>query len=209
MRVACIVEGESEYDCVPAIVCRFGHIIIGVLHMGGGNNEKRAWEDLFQKRVIPRALAMARKHPERLLIVVDREGRPECCGNLAQAGKQLVCTALEHANLNCDVSVVVANRKFENLLFADFDLVDRLPILDRPLAPELSCPIDGVGVLSKVHKCSKKGQHYDKRIHGHAIAKKMDVMSEVVRGRSRCLSKLLRELERPLPAVEPADELLW
>ena len=197
MKIACVVEGETEYESLPTILARCGHITIGILHMKGGNNAERAWHELFEHRVNPRALAMARKRPDKLLIMLDREWRNDCAPKLAQEGLLWIRSALANSSLLCPIALIVADRCFENILFADYELADKLSILESRISVEIGPDIDGVNVMGKLKKCMKSGTCFQKRAYGPAMARHFDFKNPAVYTRSRCLRKLIKELEEP------------
>jgi len=191
MRIACIGEGQTEYFCLPTIVGRRGHTVVGNLIVNGCSED---WELAISSKVIPRVFGMAEKQPDKILITLDRERRPRCSPLLAQSALQLIGDALTAKNMKCSVAIVVADLSFESILFADYSLVDRLAILRTPLSPRLGATLDGKNALAHIADCLLPGKSYDKVVHGRALAQKLRLDEAGVLNRSRSLRKLLKEI---------------
>jgi hypothetical protein len=192
----CVVEGTAEYYCIPSLLGRRGHTVIGTLNFKGGNSEDLPWVDLIQTRVFPRVRGMALKQPDRVLVVLDREGRTDCSPTLATDAINLLQSALQSENIFCSLHVVVCDRKFENAIFADIQLVDRLQIVrpDLKFSTVAAPNIDGTNVLGNLRNCLVVGQGYDKVKHGLALVQKLNYNNPQVLARSRCLRKLISEM---------------
>lgn len=196
MRVACVSEGQTEYFSVPKIVGRLGHVVISNVQVGGCPED---WEGTFGRIILPYVKTAALKNPDKILIVVDREKRTRCCVTLAQIALTIIGNGLQDENLEANVSLVISDKKFEAIIMADYELVDRLPILARPVSPDFAPTLDGTDPKSVVGKALRPGQKYHKVKHGGALASKMRLADPVVLTRSRSLRKLVKELsETPL-----------
>lgn len=191
MRLCWVVEGETEYRCVGAMAGQLGHNTIGVTHIHGGCDD---WDQTVRAKVIPQARIHARKNPDKLLIVLDREDRVDCPPALAARALGLINAALAGDGRLCPVSVIVSNKQFECILFADFDLVDRLQIFREPISPYLAGTTDGKKMKSVVKRCLKPRTKYDQVTVGQAIARRMNLRSVEVQARSRSLRKFVKEL---------------
>jgi hypothetical protein len=193
---ACVVEGKAEYYCIPSLLGRRGHTVIGILDVKGGNSEELPWVSLIQTRVFPRVRGMALKQPDRVLVVLDREGRTDCSPTLAAQAVTLLRGALQTENIFCTLRVVVCDRKFENAIFADVQLVDRLQILrpDQKFSTLAAPNIDGTNVIGNLKNCLGEGESYDKVTHGLALVQKLDYDNPQILQRSRCLRKLISEM---------------
>src|SRR6266480_3984846 len=101
MRIGVIGEGETEYNCVPTLVSKLGHVVVGVHHLGGAGTDF-AWNKLFVNKIFPYVRGFAVKRPEnrpdRVVIVLDRERRQECCGALARQAETLLSGELANEN---------------------------------------------------------------------------------------------------------------
>jgi len=195
MRVCCVVEGKTEYFALPKIVGRLGHIHVLTLKFDGGNNDDCPWDTLIKKRIVPRVLGVALKHPDKILVVCDREGRNECPPTLAKAAAAIIENALTEENIIANVAVIVCDRRFENLIMADTHLVDRFSFMNEKFSDAVGNEVDGKSVEGKFNDCCRSPHSYDKVLHGSALAQKMDLACPEVQQRSRTLRKLLKELQ--------------
>lgn len=190
MKVACIGEGDTEFFCVPKIIGRLGHVVISNANLGGCSQD---WDQTFSAQILPYVQTAALKHPDRILIVVDREKRPECCPRLVQRAIAIVTNGLAQVNLTTPFSIVVSDKKFESVLMADYELVDKLPILAQPVSPGFGPSLDGTDPKPLLDRALRPGMAYHKVRHGGALAAKMRLDTETVLRRSRSLRKLVKE----------------
>jgi hypothetical protein len=149
---------------------------------------------MFSAQILPYVQTAALKHPDKILIVVDREKRPECCPTLVERAARIIADGLQHANMEAAFSIVISDRKFESILMADYELVDRLPIISRSISNDFGASLDDKDPKSIVVRALKPGKAYHKVRHGGALASKMRLGNEMVLSRSRSLRKLVREL---------------
>jgi hypothetical protein len=193
LRVAIIGEGQTEYYCIPKIAGRCGHIVVGtaLIRMVSSDFD---WEKLFELRIVPLVMAMLTKSPDKIIIVLDREDRAECPGELAQRGLLVIQAKCSYYLGACGLAVVISNKTFECLLFADYALVDRLPILRAPVSHNFPPATEGKGVLSWIKGVLRPGAAYHKIRDGMYLAKHMEYERSEVQARSRSLLKLVREL---------------
>lgn len=190
MRIACIVEGTTEYYCVPCIVARLGNIVIGVISTNG---TFESWEKTIQTKVLPRVIAMAQKNPDKILVVLDREKRKLCCGKLANIAKEILEEKLHSKNHQCRIGMVISDPRFESTIFSDYESVDGLRILKHGITAAFGPTTDGVNVLAHVKAALRPGASYDKVIHGPALAQRLPLNDPKVIGRSKALRKLIKE----------------
>jgi hypothetical protein len=195
MRLACVGEGETEWVCVPRIAGNLGHTIIFNAHAGGCSAD---WEYAVSKEILPFVLTAALKRPDKILVVLDREDRPGCCGELAGQARQLLVDGLTAKGLQGNVAVVVSNKKFEAIIMADYELVDTLPCLARPVCRDFGPALDGKNPLNVIKPALRSGKTYHKLRDGGYLASRLRLDSPVVYARSKCLRKLVRELPSPV-----------
>lgn len=193
MLVACVVEGQTEYYCLPPVLAKLGHAVIPPLIMRGSSGD---WAELFRQDVVPRVRALRLKQPNKILVVLDREKRPECPPELARQGLEVINGELAHVGEPCPVAVVVANRHFECVLFADYMAVDNLNIANKSASELFGDCTDGKNVLSILRASSKPNTVYHKTEHGPRLARQLRVDEESVVSKSRCLRKLIKEVPR-------------
>lgn len=193
LRIAIIGEGQTEYYCMPKIVGRCGHIVVGKawIRQVSPNFD---WERLFELRVVPLVMAMLTKHPEKIVVILDREDRPECPGDLANRAIAVIRANCGHCLMACAIVVVISDKNFECVLFADYEAVDALPILREKISARFPPHTDGAGVLGWIRHVLKPGCAYHKLRDGMFLAQRLRVDQTAVRARNRSLRKLVHEL---------------
>jgi hypothetical protein len=173
------------------MAARLGHQTVGILDINGTWSD---WETLITRKVLPRARTMALKRPDKLLVVLDRESRDVCSPSLARLAERIITDDLRASGTLCEVSIIVPNRQFECLLFADFDLVDRLKVFRTPISARLAGTTEEKKLSTHISACMRPNSKYDKVVHGKAIAQRMQLQSPQVLARSRSLQKFVKEL---------------
>lgn len=194
MKIAIVGEGQTEFYCVPTIVGRLGHQVVGVMHIRGGCDLGYDWPRFVGERIAPAVEIMAYRKPEKIVVVLDREDRDACSPELARTGLTIVQEKCGRFLGNCEVGIVVSNRRFECLLFADYQGVDRLPILRMPVSGSFPPTTEGENVIRWIHGALRRGFAYDKIRDGKFLAQRIALRDPVVLGRSRSLSKLVSDL---------------
>jgi|SRR5579862_5288916 len=197
MRLAIVGEGQTEYSCLPKLAGRLGNDVVGRARTITVSSDFD-WELFFEKRVAPLVLLMLGKRPEKIIVVLDREDRQECPAELARVGLRILVRDCGYCLNGCALAVVISDRKFESMLFADYAVVDTLPILARPISQDFPATTDRHSVISWLSPALVDGCSYDKVQHGAFLAQRLDVESPSVRARSRSLQKLIKELS-PAP----------
>lgn len=177
---------------MPRLVGRLGHVIISNVHVGGIAVE-RAWNVICSEQLLPYIRTAALKKPDKILVVVDRENRQNCCAELAISALASFQEGLRAVNLSADVAIVLSDKKFESIIMADYDLVDGMPILSRKVSPNFGNSLDGKDPRSILKSALKPGAAYHKVRHGAQLASKMNFTPTVL-ARSRSLRKLVKEI---------------
>ena len=194
MKVAIIGEGQTEYYCLPKFVGRLGHVVVGQARIVMPNPEFN-WERLFELRIVPLVHAMLTKNPDKILMVLDKEHRPDCCPELARRGLAVIAQHCGHCLGCCQVGVVISDMNFESVLFADYEVVDQLTILESENVSSTFPPsTDGQNVLPWISHSLKPGHAYQKIRDGMFLAKRIQLTSQHVQARNRSLRKLVHEL---------------
>jgi hypothetical protein len=193
LRVAIIGEGQTEYYCVPKIAGRLGQVVVGKawIRMVSPDFD---WERLFELRIVPLVMAMLAKNPEKIVVILDKEDRAECPADLAQKGLAVITSKCGYCLGACALAVVISNKNFECILFADYAAVDRLAILRAPVSVNFPSETDGRGVLSWIKEFLKPGYAYHKIRDGMFLAQRVEFSQPEVKARSRSLRKLVKEL---------------
>lgn len=168
MNIACVGEGDTEYFCVPKLVGRLGHVVVSNANLGGCGDD---WDYMFSVQILPYVQTAALKRPDKILIVVDRERRPDCCPQLVQRATTILAKGLQQVNIPASFSIVVSDRKFESVVMADYELVDRLPILSRSVVGDFGASIDGKDPKAILERALLPGKAYHKVRHGGGARK--------------------------------------
>ena len=193
MLIGCVVEGETEYYCAPKLLGRLGHSVLKPLAIHGSSGD---WEQILRRKVIPRVKALALKYPDKIIIILDKEDRQECSPELARRALAVIAGEIAGFHVLCPVAVVIADRYFECILFADYDALDSMPIFTQPVSPQFGETTDGKNVLALVKAALRPGESYRKNEHGPVLAQRIDLDSAAVAARNRGLRKLLKEAPR-------------
>lgn len=152
------------------------------------------WERLFELRVVPLVMAMLAKRPEKIIIILDRENRVVCPPELASRGLAVITARCGYSLGACELTLVISDKNFECMLFADYSAVDRLRILRARISQSFPATTDGVGVLSWIKHALNPGASYHKIRDGMNLASHGEFMLPEVQQRSRSLRKLMHEL---------------
>ncbi len=200
MRIAVVGEGLTEYHCVPTLAGKLGNTVIRQVHFRG-SNAGFDWDQLFRKKIVPLVNAVATASPDKIVVVLDREDRADCPSDLAHRGLSIIQQDCGHYLGECTVTVIVSNREFEAILFADYAAVDSLGVLKGTVSPGFPDSTDSQNVVGWLNGHFKPGYSYDKPREGKSLAQKMNLSDEAVLARNRALRKLVKELTPPQPIV--------
>jgi hypothetical protein len=182
VKVAIIGEGQTEYYCLPKIAGRLGNQIVGKMHIRGGANPQCKWEMIIEKKVIPAILVMSVYLPDRIVVVLDREDRDQCPVDLANKAMQMINSRCSHLLEDRGVSLIVSDKDFESVLFADYCVVDQLPILKKAVSATFPLFTDGRRVIHWLDPGLRKAHPYEKIRDGMFLAQKMDLGDDNVLG---------------------------
>lgn len=124
VKIGIVVDGVSEYASLgamlPRIAARNGHTF---LHVAKADIQPKAPFPVIARACKEAILQLQSRGADLILVVFDREDRLECPGDIA-AG---VLNALTPW-VDCRVSVVVKDTKYENWLIADLDALAAQPV---------------------------------------------------------------------------------
>ena len=200
MKIGLLVEGEGEYYGFPHLLSRLSsqHTILQPLRY-----------DKLQPFAKPAQIAYvaSKKFPillykgvSLIVVVIDKETRPECTGLLVQEIER----EARKLSKGVEVRVVLKVTKLENWLVADpqalrdlrglFENVERI---EKKVVPERADTVDAYELLKTSCKRS-----YDKKTGAIEICKKLD--PERARQNSRSFRKLLKTLGCSEPPAAPA-----
>ena len=195
MRIGFVVDGESEVASIPKL---FDSLAAATQHQ---------FLRPVLARVTPTApvpsiaqvitLGMERlieQGAESVLILLDREQRPECSGQIAMS----LQTELQRRRpLKFAIAVVIQDRTFENWLVAAVSSIERQPkrfphgvAAKSRIVPNKADQVDALAILKQ---CVKRGAHYEKVLDSQRILTSADIAEMAANSRSfrrflRCLS---------------------
>lgn len=200
MKIGLLVEGDAEYHALPNLLPRLPtpHTILHPLLCPIQPLSTPAQIAHVAAKRFPILLA---KGVDLIVLLMDKETRSECSGDLAQeieraAGRHLDAT---------DVRVVFKVTKLENWLVADPQALRDLPGLFEHVERIEKQVAHGRADAADAHEllktCSRK-RGYDKKAGAIEICKKLD--PERARKNSRSFRKLLKTLGCPEAPAEAA-----
>ena len=205
MKIGILVEGEGEFHGFPHLILRLSsqHTIL-----------PRPWfYNKIQPQDTPAQIAysaskkfsiLLAKGVTLIVIVIDKESRSECTGELAAAIEKEAKKRLASFTDSADVRVVLKVTKLENWLVADPQALRELKGLFENverIEKQVTGRADSVDAHALLKTCSRK-QSYDKKAGAIEICKKLD--PERARRNSRSFRKLLKTLGCAEPPAETA-----
>lgn len=197
MKIGIIAEGDTEYACLPTLVAKNEHVIVGTYNLGGVG-DYFPWEALMRKKVYPLLRAFAYKQvagrPDKVIIVIDREKRVDCPPTLAAAGVSILGGCLAAENIVMNFSLVVPDPVFECWLLANVRALDESPFFKTKVSTVIGATTDGTHMLKSIKTCLKRGVKWDKVKFGKALAQRLDIRNDTVLGASRSLRKFVKEI---------------
>jgi hypothetical protein len=192
MKIGLLVDGRAEYSALPHLLERIvsPHTIL-----------RNPLLCDIQPFASPAQIAhvasksfpiLLHRGADRILILIDKETRQDCTGELAAAVEK---EARARADSGVEVRVVLKVKMFENWFVADpealqgisgrFEKVDRIA---KRVSPNRADAVDALGLL----KTCSKDRTFDKVRDGVAICKVLDPARAAAASRS--FRKLLKEL---------------
>jgi hypothetical protein len=172
-RIGLVVEGETEYRALPLLLQHLGLSTTSpsIFH---GQSVNASVQDLVKYRLLTHARTQLAKKASQVIVVLDRETRPESADVFGKAlakelRRQLRGCESEHAARR--VFVAVADRRFENWLLADPEGVSKSKLLGKKanLVGRVACHADDRDALEVLREAIARGW-YNKAIHGPQLA---------------------------------------
>lgn len=198
MRIGLLVDGQAEFQALPYLLDRIStpHTLLRPLYCD------------IQPFATPEQIALAsskrfplliRKHVDLIVILVDKESRPECTGELAASIQREARHRLSESAPDVRINVVLKVTKFENWLVAAPSALRRLPGLFgrvESIARQVANGrADAVAAIELLKGCSHQ-RHFDKTSGAVAICRHLEPINAA--RSSRSFAKLLRVFESPL-----------
>lgn len=197
MKIGVLVDGDAEFYALPHVLPRLGspHQILKPLRCDIQPFASPAQMALAASKRFSILLA---KGAESIVILIDKETRPDCTVELVQAVEREARARLRDFSSTVVLQVVFKVSMFENWLAADpatlsglsgmFEHVERI---ERQVSGGRA---DSVNALDLLKACSKK-RSFDKVSGAVAICKGLDPIRAA--GNSRSFRKLLKVLGCP------------
>ncbi|MGI8643567.1 MAG: DUF4276 family protein [Thermomicrobiales bacterium] len=194
MRIGLIVDGQSEYEALPAIIPSLeeqtGHVIV---HPVKADIQPKAPIGVIARACHKGIRALSLREVELVVILFDREDRSECPGELAS----LVGAVLDRQT-DVPFSIVIKDQTFEHWLISDLEALEASPgrfhlsnATRRSIAPNKADQAPALTLL----QAAVRNQAYDKVKDSKRILERADPMR--VAASSRSFRRFLRYLEHP------------
>ncbi len=152
----------------------------------------------MRKKVFPLLRAFAHKQssgrPDKVIIVIDRERRSDCCPDLSYIANSVLSSSLAAENIEISFSVIIPDPCFECWLFANVEALDSSPLFKTKPSTVIGVTTDGRDMIDVIRPCLKPGIKWDKVRFGKGLAQRIDLRDNVVLSASRSLRKLVKEL---------------
>lgn len=149
-----------------------------------------------EKKLLPATRAVTLRPHSKVLVVVDREDRPDCPGAFAQSVRAELIRQLQAKHGYSGVppiAVVCADRKLENWLLADPHSVHGHAYIRKDMRRRVGANADGLDAVQMLQWAYGRRRHYQKTKDAPALAARVRASRQDVRQRSKSLDKLLRE----------------
>ncbi len=197
MKIGLLVDGRAEYEALPHLLPRLGspHVLLNPLLC---DIQPYSSPGQIALAASKRFAILLPKGVTLIVILLDKERRQECTGDLVQAIEREARARLAALKSAVDVRVVFKVPMFENWFVADpealrgiagrFEKVERIA---KQVTPGRADAVDALGLL----KACSKDRTFDKPRDAAAICKVLD--PERAAANSRSFRKMLKELGVP------------
>ncbi len=205
MRIGLLVDGRGEYHGLREIRQRLStHPIVEILLCDIQPFSTPAQMALAASK---KAQILEMRKIDAIVLLVDKENRQECTGELAAAIQAATVSRLKTLGIAVPLHVVLKVTKLENWLISDPQGLRELPGLfedvDRIERQIGGGRADAVDASTLLKGCARRG-NFEKVRDAVAICRKLDPARAAANSRS--FRKLLKVLGHPagLPAVPNA-----
>jgi len=196
MKIGILVEGQAEFRGLPLLLPRLGspHQVMSPLMCNIHPFASPAQIALAASKRFPILLA---KGAESIVVLFDKETRPDCTVELVRAVERESRTRLQEFSSTVELQVVLKVSMFENWLVSDpqavGDIAGLFENVER-MEKQVKGKADAVDALGLLKACSRQ-RIYDKVEGAVAICKRLDPARAAENSRS--FRKLLKVLEVP------------
>jgi len=203
MKIGLLVDGRAEYYGLPHVLPRLGspHQVLSPLVCDIQPFASPAQMALAASKRFQILLA---KGAESIVVLIDKETRPDCTVELVRAVEREARTRLREISATVDLQVVLKVSMFENWLIADPEalgglagLFEKVERIEKQVVKGRADSADALGLLKA---CSRE-RVYDKVKGATAICPRLDPTRAA--GNSRSFRKFLKTLEVPQRGPSP------
>lgn len=194
MRIGVIVDGRSEFSALPKLNPQIEHLSGNVIaDIVKADVHPMATAAVIARAASERIAVLQVRRVDRVVLLVDREDRPECPGVLAEQIRERI-----QPQAPVPVLVVIKDKAFENWLVSDIDAIlgmrARFALSNQvinSIQPNKADHVDAYSVLrsAAIHRT------YDKVKDAGRILDHADVLR--MAANSRSFRKFLRCVEHP------------
>ena len=200
MAISLVVEGDSDLGALPVILRNANIAVASNPIQFGGQPVQCSVSILVERILLPKVRIATLRSASRVLVVLDREARPDCPGDFANEVERELVEHLVRQGYNHQppITVICVDRCLENWLLADPAGLAKHAYISRSPASKVGNNADGVHDAQAVIRWAyRKGSQYHKRRDAPGLAAKIRVLRPEVRKRSKSLDKFLREAGVP------------
>jgi hypothetical protein len=193
MNVHLIVDGQSEFASLPALFDELHTLTGDRYRVVAFDIQPMAHSGTILRQCTAAVKQSLARGADRVVILIDREDRPDCPGLLAtEVGAKL-------AALSDNIEIVIKNRAYENWVIADIDALRKLPRMfsvskatARAVQPNKADSVAAGRLLER----ARDGRHYDKVQDSRKVLAKARV--ENIAEHSRSFRRFLRCIGCPI-----------
>ncbi|HEU5002617.1 MAG TPA: DUF4276 family protein [Actinomycetota bacterium] len=193
MKIGIVVDGNTEYLGLPAVLEQLKELCDAVLMTQPlkANIQPYSNPAVIARACKSRLVQLEAKGADCVVVLLDRETRPECPGELATAIRQQLAILAPV----CVGEVVVKDRKFENWVIADLAALRSQPArfrIGNQVARTLSGQVDGLDAESILEQATLR-RPYSKVQDGVQTLRRADHLQ--MAAHSRSFRRFLRVLQ--------------
>lgn len=197
MKIGIIVDGQAEFRSLPELLKRIEckNNIVKLLY---ADIQPLAPIPQIVRAIQSKLLILKSKQVDKALILIDRENRDICPGNLAEQIKLSLERVCKTSGIEL-FAVVIKESCYENWLIADTGVFAKMPkrfalsqTNIKRIEPNKADRVDAQGILKR----SAKAQDYEKIQDSIKIMRLADPLT--IAYNSRSFRKFLRELGHEL-----------
>ena len=195
MAISLVVEGDSDLGALPVILRNAKIAVARNPIQFGGQPVECSVPVLVERVLLSKVRIASLKSTTRVIVVLDRESRPDCPGDFAsRVETELLAQLAPFGNpRQPPITVICADRCLENWLLADPAGLAKHAYIAKSPASKVGNNADGVQDAQAVIRWAyRKGSKYHKRRDAPGLAEKVRVLDPAVRRRSKSLDKFLR-----------------